>query len=355
MAYVDGGTANTVGTAEGTGGTFNAIKTALLAAGWELMASSNGTTYNSGSSPDNVPDLAAWSNAGAWCRLREPGGAGGREYVFMRATSTTGIIKYSRSTGFISGPPPGNAVTLPTTGNNGDGVVWVGTQVGYSATGGAGATPTNTYDLATTGTGQAAAVTASAVGVRIACIASNTPLNGVYGWWYLTYAAGTGTPGQIIYTEAAQAGTYPVEDTDPSYRQICNPLFMWAGSGPVAANLHHYWQAIGLTGYRYVIDGCMGLPTQVTVAGGAYSRGVPNTGIGFGTYYGTTVQTYPVLVGGPQSWPKGYTTGIGCINVNLNNMDTLNLTGAEPRVVVNANNVIAGWVMPWVPNIVPLY
>jgi hypothetical protein len=355
MAYVDGGTANTVGTAEGAGAIFNAIKTALLAAGWELMASSNGTTYNSGSSPDNVPNLTEWSKVGAWCRLREPGGPGGREYVFMRATASTGIIKYSRSTGFVGGSP--GLTTLPTTGNNGDGVVWVGTQIGYSPTGGAGAVPfANSYDLATTGTGQAASFGGSGfVGFRHGCIASNTPLNGVYGWWWSSWAVGTGLSSAVVYTEAVQAGTYPVEDTDPSYRQFSGVATFWAGSGPVAANLHHYWQAYGLTGYRYVVDGCMGLPTQVVAAGTTYSRGVPSTSIGFGTYYGTTVQTYPVLIGSPTAWPKGYSTGIGCINVNLNNCDTLNLTGAEPRIAMGMTNTVAGWVMPWVPNIVPLY
>ena len=354
MAYVDGGTANTVGTAEGAGGMFNAIKTALLAAGWELMASSNGTTnYTAGSSPDRVPDLAAWSNAGAWCRLREPGGAGGREYVFMRATATTGIIKYSRATGFVGGSP--GLTTLPTTGNNGDGVVWIGSSIGYSATGGAGATPTNTYDLAVTGTGQASSIASSLVGSRHGCIASNTAQNGVYGWWYLTYASGSGTPSQITYTEAVQSGTYPAEDTDPSYRQSSNPATFWAGSGPVSVTLHHYWQAIGLTGYKYVIDGAMGHASQVSYAGSGFSRGVPSTGIGFGNYYGTTVQTYPVLVGSPSAWPKGYTTGIGLINVALNNCDTLNLAGSEPRIVIGMNGLVPGWVMPWVPNIVPLY
>lgn len=353
MAYVDGGTANTVGTAEGTGATFNAIKTALLAAGWELMASSNGTTYTAGNTPDRVPDLASWSNVGSWCRLREPGGAGGREYVFMRATATTAIIKYSRATGFIGGSP--GPTTLPTTGNNGDGVVWIGTLVGYSATGGAGATPTNTYDLATTGTGQATTFVTSLVGYRLACIASNTATNGVYSWYCLNYATGTGTPLLAVYTESVQTGTFPAQDTDPSYRHFISPGNIWAGSGVSAPYLAQYWQAIGLTGYKYVLDACMGLPTQVAQDGVTFSRAVPNTGIGFGSYFGVTVQTYPVLIGSPTAWPKGFSTGIGCYNVLLNNMDTLNLTGAEPRVVVNANNVIAGWVMPWVPNIVPLY
>jgi hypothetical protein len=353
MAYVDGGTANTVGTAEGTGGTFNAIKTALLAAGWELMASSNGTTYTAGNTPDRVPDLTAWSNVGSWCRLREPGGVGGREYVFMRATSTTGIIKYSRATGFIGGSP--GATTLPTTGNNGDGAVWVGSLVGYSATGGAGASPANTYDLAVTTTAQAVACIGSLVGYRLACIASNTATNGVYSWYCLNYATGTGTPGQIIYTEAVQAGTYPVEDTDPSYRHFINAANIWAGSGLTAPNLAQYWQAIGLTGYKYVTDGCMGLPTQVQINGTTFSRQFPSNNLGFGAYYGTTVQTYPMLIGSPTAWPKGFNTGIGGYNVLLNNMDTMNLTGSEPRVVINAAATIAGWVMPWVPNIVPLF
>lgn len=341
MAYVDGGTVNAVGTAEGAGGVCNAVKTALLAAGWELMASSDGTTYTAGNTPDRVPNLAAWSNASAWCRLREPGGPGGREYVFMRATSTTGIIKYSRATGFIGGSP--NATTLPTTGTGGDGVVWIGASIGA-------------VDASTTTAAQAATISGSLVGFRHTCVASNTPLNGVYGFWWIVYQATTGVVGSILYTESVQAGTFPVEDADPSYRQKSGLATFWANVGVTSEALIQYWQAYGLAGAQYVVGGTgIGIPSQVAQDGTTYQRAVPNTVIGYGSYYGSTVQTYPVLIGSTVFWPKGFSTGIGCINVNLNNCDTINLTGAEPRVVIGMNGSIPGWVCPWVPNVAPLY
>ncbi len=353
MAYV-GSTNNAVNL--GTADYFNAIKTALLAAGWELMASGSpgGTNpgYSATGTPDRVPDVTSWNQSGAWCRLREPGGAGGREYVFLRgATATSGLIKYSRSTGFIGGTP--GTTTAPTTGTGGDGVVWVGTQVGFSATG----TATNSYDTAATGTGSA--VTLAIASGYVSCVASDTATNGVYGWWMQAWAAGTATMNQILWTEAVQAGTYPANDADPSYRNA-NPT-PFASSGYTVPNLPQYWQAYGLyttAGVKvspelYQTSGAPGIIVTVNTAVNFATVTIPRTNIGFGVY-GATVQTYPLLIGvyGASGYPKGFSTGFSSINVLLNNADTLNLTGSEPRIVVNGTY---GYVMPWVPNIVPLY
>lgn len=334
MAYV--GSVNNVVTV-GTADYFNAIKTALLAAGWELMASSDGTTYTAGSSPDRLPDVAAWNNSGAWCRLREPGGVGGREYCFMRgSTATTAIIKYSRATGFVGGSP--GATTLPTTGASGDGAVWVAN--------------------ASLGFGSESSITAPTSGAAFAttsgyvsCVASDTAVNGVYGWWMNRWAVG-GTPGDLTYTEAVQAGTYPTQDTDPSYR------YSGSTSTFFAANTNRfvqYWQAYDFTAptspYRtYITNGAYGIYWSW------YSNGstvilTPRPALGLGPY-GVGVQTYPMMVGNSTLYSKGMTTGVCCYSVTLNNCDTLNLTSAEPKIVIVA---AYGFAMPWVPSVLPIY
>lgn len=345
MAYV--GSVNNVVTL-GTADYFNAIKTALLAAGWELLASSDATNYTAGSSPDRLPDAASWNNSGSWCRLREPGGAGGREYCFMRGSvNTTAIIKYSRATGFIGGSP--NATTLPTTGAGGDGVVWLAnTNIGF---------------------GNEASVTSAASGGNFAtasgyvsCVASNTALNGVYGWWMARWAAG-GTPGELLFTEAVQAGTYPSQDLDPSYRLYSGTADFFA-SNKSAPTTPQYWQAYDFSApispYRsYVIGGFggagtgFGIPYAISSGLNVTSQMVPRTNIGLGPY-GVGAQTYPLLIGtGFQAnYPKGMSTGIVFYNLTLNNCDTFNLTGSEPKVVIQATY---GFAMPWIPSTVPVY
>lgn len=331
MAYV--GSVNNVVTV-GTADYLNAIKTALLAAGWELMASSNGTTYTAGSSPDRVPDVTAWNNSGAWCRLREPGGAGGREYCFMRgSTATTAVIKYSRATGFIGGSPA--ATTLPTTGAGGDGVVWVASaSIGFG----------NESAI----TGPASGATFAVANGYVSCVASDTAVNGVYGWWMNRWAAG-GTPGDLTYTEAVQANTYPSQDADPSYR------YSGATSTFFTLTSAQYWQAYDFTApispYRtYLINGTYGVYFSV-FASLNWSLTTPRITVGLGPY-GVGVQTYPAMVGNGTNYPKGMTTGLCCYNVTLNNCDTLNLPTAEPKVIIQATN---GFAMPWITNVLPIY
>lgn len=341
MAYV--GSVNNVNT-QGAAAWFNAIKTALLAAGWELMATSDGVTYQAGNTPDLLPNVAAWNVNNAWCRLREPGGVGGREYIFMRGTgvnATTGVIKYSRSTGFVGGTA--TATQLPTTGANGDGVVWwaSGANIGF----GFDATVINsTFARALAGTTG-----------YVGCTASNTAVNGVYGWWLLAYAAGTGATTGVLWTEGVQVGSCPVEDQDPSYRMGADGnFFAYQGSAP---NLVQYWQCYGLysrvSPETYFTNCAFGMYTTYNSAQNFGTVTTPRTSIGLGVY-GTNVQTYPVLVGGYSSsiYPKGYTTGLRCINVALNNLDTLNLSSTEPQVVINNTY---GFVFPWVQTTAPIF
>jgi len=326
----------------GTADYFYAIKTALLAAGWELMASSDGTNYTAGSSPDRLPTPTAWNNSGAWCRLREPGGAGGREYCFMRgSTATAAIIKYSRATGFTGGTP--NATTLPTTGASGDGVVWfAASNIGFG----------NESSVTTVASGSAWSNTTG----WVSCVASDTAVNGVYGWWMIRWPAG-GTATELTYTEAVQAGTYPSGDADPSYRYngTCQNFFAANKASPA---LPQYWQYYDFTApispYRqYQTSGCLAVPFGSNTGAIGNTLMSPRVSLGLGPY-GVGVQTYPVMVSQISGllYPKGMTTGIVMFNVTLNNCDTFNLTGSDPKIVIVATY---GFAMPWVPNVLPVY
>lgn len=97
------------------------MKNALVAAGWSVMASSDGTTY--GASSDVItgywtgvnPSPGSISNGNAWLRLRMPGGAGQPEILIKHSSgaNTDGWqVRYSPSAGFTGGTP--NATTAPT-------------------------------------------------------------------------------------------------------------------------------------------------------------------------------------------------------------------------------------------------
>ena len=353
MAFV-GSTNNIYSSAAPVVGTFTAIKTALLAAGWVIQGSSNGTsTFSNASSVDNTGNFA--SN-GSWLRIREPSGAGGREYLFYRGSATTGLIKYSRSVGFGTG---GGLTAAPTTGASGDGVVWVGTQVGFSAT----YSGTNTYDQAATGAAQCATFSFGSDGY-VSCVASDTATNGVYGWWLVVYAQGTGTLGQVIYTDAVAVGTCPATDYDPSYRQLAGAS-QWYASDASTNNRCHYWQAYPLV---------WSSPTTA-----AYRVDAPGWSCWFGTDGGMSpIQAEWPMVSGtaglnpyndkPQLIPsmiqiinlagfppKGFTSNVLNVYGPFNPTDTLDLTSSTARIVVSSVSNPPVWLtFPWVQNVLPL-
>ena len=357
MAFV-GSTNNIYSSAAPVVGTFTAIKTALLAAGWVIQGSSNGTsTFSNASSVDNTGNFAA---NGSWLRIREPSGAGGREYLFYRGSATTGLIKYSRSVGFGTG---GGLTAAPTTGASGDGVVWVGSQVGFSAT----YSGTNTYDQAATGAAQCATFSFGSDGY-VSCVASDTATNGVYGWWLVVYALGAGTMGAVIYTDAVAVGTCPATDYDPSYRQIAGSS-QWYAYDSATANRCHYWQAYPLVwsspttaAYRTDAPGWSwwgGTDGALTYAVTAFP--VASSGASGLNPYTEKPQLIPSMIqiinlaGFP---PKGFTSNVLYTCGPFNATDTLDLTSSTARIVVSGvtpTGALAIWLtFPWVQNVLPL-
>ena len=109
------------------------LKTLLLNGGWTVLASSDGTTYNSSGDQISSPDAGTngMNNNGAWFRITDTYSTPSREFIMMRGnTAVNAIIKYSRSSSFSGGSP--SATVLPTTAD-GDGVVLLGINGANSA------------------------------------------------------------------------------------------------------------------------------------------------------------------------------------------------------------------------------
>lgn len=91
------------------------LKAALIARGWTVPSSSDGTTYNS--SGDQISSGAAGANglgnANAWFRIRMPGAGVTREFVFQRVSAAAWRIKYSVA-GFTAGSPSATRVPSAT-------------------------------------------------------------------------------------------------------------------------------------------------------------------------------------------------------------------------------------------------
>lgn len=365
MAYV--GTTNIQIANGGSADYLFVIKQTLIAAGWTLLASSNGVTLNTGTpATDNLTTAAAFNAASAWCRLREPSGAGGREFILMHglAGGNTALIKYSRATGFNTTGAQ-NATTCPTTGVGGDGQLIVAA--------GNASTPTFTDLTATTiGSGtipdptRVTQVCGSTGYVQ--CVANNAAVNGVYGFWAFQYPVG-GSPilAACLFQEPITPGSTPSGDNDPSARYYIEAN---GGSTPsVIGNVSttvsntttyrgwSYWNAYGLGGATYVRNRGANVyfswnNTTGTIGGISF----PTVAAGSLSPYDGKVSMLPVLIGGASTadivlW-KGFSSSILTFATTQNFADTFNLSSADPRIAVQIGPA-GSCAIPWVTGIVP--
>ena len=86
-----------------------ALVDVLVAAGWTVIARSDGSTVTSDGSENTS---GQWANASAWTHLRDPTGAGGRDLSIQRGASHLQLRMYIS----LRGDPMtgGNATTPPT-------------------------------------------------------------------------------------------------------------------------------------------------------------------------------------------------------------------------------------------------
>lgn len=329
MAYV--GSANVAITTRPFADYFFTLKTALLSAGWVVVSSgtgTGGTWTGTNQVVDNITSAAVFSAANAWVRVREPVGDGTltrREYVFQNATTTgtSGWVKYSRGTGFGTG---GAAAVMPTTGVGGDGVMVIG----------------STSDLV-----PGAAGSFTFPSGYCAAVASNTVSPGPYGayaFYLLGWTAGTVPAAlSLFFSEAVAAGSTSALDQDPTIRSVAASSTL---VGPTSG--YSWWQAYGLAGATYQTGGCGAMPYTTTGI-------LPVFTFASVSPYDAKVPMYPLLVLKFATLPKGYTTGILQFNTTQNQLDTFNLSSADPRIAICTQNGAMGYntAMPWLTSVTP--
>lgn len=329
MAYV--GTTNVP--ANNTSGlALYTIKETLKLAGWSVLASGTGTAGSTAASDlittGTGTAIGSFARASAWVRIREPSGAGGREYILQNGNadnSVNVIIKYSRATGFTSG---GTATVAPTTGG-GDGVMFVGT--------GTDAAPVQATWLPGAATGYYHAV------------ASDVAVNGVYGWWWYGYVAGGGTA-RMIGTEAVSPGSTAATDQDPSVRYQDNLSALSGG------NTVDWWQGYGLSGATYITAGSLG----IAFSDRSGTQIIQPRFTGLDPYTGK-VPMFSAIFGKTNVMPKGYSTEAALFGTAQNAQDTFNLASAQPKIAPYATSATGvtpaasqGLALPWVTSVVPL-
>jgi hypothetical protein len=85
------------------------LKVLLLANGWTITATSDGTNFTNGASPDNVSTVALFDVSNAYYVLADPSGTCW-VYIQRRAANTTFTVKVSR----VAPQTNGTATALPT-------------------------------------------------------------------------------------------------------------------------------------------------------------------------------------------------------------------------------------------------
>ena len=178
----------------GAGTVFNLLTT-LLAAGWTVPSSSDGTTYNSSGNQISSAGSGAngLDNNRAWFRVRDPGGR--REYIFQRGlNSGAWRVTFSELDQFVTGSP--SATVVPSAADS-------QTLIGS----GTDASPTFSavwLDAVATG--------------RTHCVAESAATGNAYWFWMTQTAAGTGALRSCLVVDALQVGSYPVADVS----QVCH-------------------------------------------------------------------------------------------------------------------------------------
>lgn len=334
MAYV--GLTNVSMSQGGAADFLYATYAALTSASWVTLGSGTGAAGGYSSSGSLISSAATFNSNGAWVRMREPSGAGGREYILMRGSAgTTALVKYSRSDGFVSGSP--GAATAPHTGTSGDGRVILGSGTDTTAV------------IAASGS------TLCGASGYVQAIASDTAVNGTYGFWTFQYAAGTGILGGIVMTEGVAPGSTPASDADPSWRMRSIASEWWAGSSANAS----WWQAYNTVGETYQTAGWMAMVASPNAGvGNIASSMFPLAGTPYGLDpYDGKSSFFPLFIGKLNTYPKGYTTGVSYGTTAQNQLDVFNIATSEPRIAVatvnSSNTPMPLIVVPWIPNVIP--
>jgi hypothetical protein len=354
MAYVGITNLGTPGQGSALAATYiYAITQALKTANWRVMAWGGGATtggyaaYNPSGVDDTAFDsVADWTSLNAWKVMKEPS-PGTREFVFLvgnvtAGSANSGIVKYSRASTFAFGSP--SAIQCPTTGG-GDGVVLLG----------------NSTDALTVSNTQATPIIGGNAGTRyIQAVASDTAVNGVYGFWTWSYpAGGTNLGSTVLLQEPMAQGSTSSLDADPSAQFVMNSVNAISTLLGTTGSFWGFWDQYGTaSATRYNNQQSSGYVAQ-NASSGALTQVFPfGAGAPVAAYGG--VPLYPGLVGGSfpsKLYPKGFTTGTLFVPTTQNFLDTFNLASADPRVIIQvtpSTTIPLQAAVPWVSGVVPV-
>lgn len=158
--------------------------------GFEILEESDGSTYEA-DVPTNgrvitsgAGGAGGFANANAWTRIREPGGAGGREWTVQRdtANNTDWRIKFSSLDGFTGGSP--GATQTPSAADE---------HVIFGS--GSDASPTHTTFFGADGT------------YRFHLVGFDVAEDGVYPWY--AFATVGGVPRTLWFVDSLDPDSYP--------------------------------------------------------------------------------------------------------------------------------------------------
>lgn len=329
------------------------LKGAMLENGWELMSAGGGAGSGNYTAPNNdgtpisdfLTTVGSLNVSGAWFRIREPEhtapSEARREFVFMRGSDNNRIlIKYSRSSGFTTG---GAEATCPTTGASGDGVV---------------VSDSSSADSTATGSGSATLfsnVTTSRYLQIVLNDENNYGSNGCFPFWVWCYRASTGAPDWAMVHENVTSGTTSSLDADPTYQVCTGSLAEFMSATGVRGG---WWEAYGLTTEtrrRSENVRFCHLVHALVWSASVQRFSPPATPLGLSPYEGQII-FYPIMVGLPGLFFKGYSSGVTSSGFTQQNiLDVFKINTANPRILVyhDPGNRISIF-FPWLPGELPI-
>lgn len=222
-------TAASVSTPASGAAAMRALIVAALAAGWTVPSSSDGTTYNSSGNQITADSGAnSLANAGAWVRLRQPGG--GRELVFQRGSDNTQWRALYSKAGFSGGSP--GATRVPTA-----------TEQQLLIGGGSDASPSYATLFDTDGNYR-----------WLVSLDDASP----YTFWAVALTVGSLAATTAIALLGLETGSYDTSDTDPyvvlaTGSSVLVHDTLWQGHNTAYRNFHAFyryattqaWYAVG--------------------------------------------------------------------------------------------------------------
>ena len=293
------------------------LKTLLLANGWTIVGTNDGTTATNASSPDRVSTVALFDVSNAWYVLADPSGLVWL-YVQRRAANTTFTIKVSR----VAPQANGTTTVLPTCAVAANEVTIVNNAV-FAVSAASPRGHLITYNAAE-----------NTAGIR--------PV-------YVMMTDGTSTIRGGFFIEAATNGTYASSNPHPwivGWSANNNAVTPGTTGTSVQAQWNYYYSPASVFAGLTAVAGY----TSITSAGSPFNvGGVTGTGV---DPWLSQDSGLPIIVGrgtaeaNPGMW--GTLKNIRLRTVTRNYPDTLTTSGGERFVYIGS------FIVPFADGVTPL-